>query len=76
MNSRLYFVLSTRYNEYLIMLFSIATELVLIQNMINYIFKDMIDLSVIAFIANILIYSQIKTKHTKLIKEGLSYLYL
>jgi hypothetical protein len=42
--------------------------------MINKIFKDMINLSVITYIDNILIYNQMKEAHKKLIKDILSYL--
>jgi hypothetical protein len=40
--------------------------------MINEIFKDMIDLEVVTYIYNILIYGQTKEEHEKLIKEVLS----
>jgi hypothetical protein len=43
--------------------------------MINEIFKDMIDLGIIAYIDDILIYSQTKEEHEKLIKEVLSRLH-
>jgi hypothetical protein len=39
------------------MLFGMANTLASFQNMINEIFKDMIDLGIIAYIDNILIYS-------------------
>jgi hypothetical protein len=40
--------------------------------MINEIFKDMIDLGIIAYIDNKLIYSQTKEKHEKLLKDVFS----
>jgi chromosome condensin MukBEF complex kleisin-like MukF subunit len=42
------------------------------QNMINKIYKDMIDLAVVAYIDDILLYSQTEEEHEKLVKEGLS----
>jgi DNA integrity scanning protein DisA with diadenylate cyclase activity len=42
------------------------------QNMINEIFKDMIDLGIVTDIDNKLIYSQTKEKHEKLVKEVFS----
>jgi hypothetical protein len=57
------------------MLFGMATALASFQNMINEIFKDMIDLGIIAYIDDILIFSQIKEEHEKLVKEVLSHLY-
>jgi hypothetical protein len=43
------------------------------QNMIHEIFKDMIDLGIVAYIDDILIYSQTKEEHEKLVKEVLIY---
>jgi hypothetical protein len=62
------------YYEYLIMLVKIANAPTLFQHITNEIFKDMIDHNVIAYIANIFIYSQIKEEHKKLGKEVLTYL--
>jgi hypothetical protein len=42
--------------------------------MIDKIFKDMIDLGIIAYINDILIYSKTKEEYEKLIKEVLSHL--
>jgi hypothetical protein len=47
------------------MLFGIANTLASFQNMINEIFKDMIDLSIITYIDDILIYSQTKKEHMR-----------
>jgi hypothetical protein len=44
------------------------------QNMFNEMFHDMIDLGIVTYINNILIYSPIKDEHEKLIKEVLSHL--
>jgi hypothetical protein len=42
------------------------------QNMINKIFKDMIDLGIVTYIDDILIYSPTKEEHDKIVKELLS----
>jgi hypothetical protein len=52
--------------------FGMATALALFQNIIIEIFNDMIDLDVDTYIDDILIYSQIKEEHKKLVKEVLS----
>ena len=64
----------TRYGhyEYLVMPFGMANAPASFQNMINDIFKDMIDLGVVAYIDDILIYSQTKEEHERLVKEVLS----
>jgi hypothetical protein len=64
----------TRYRlyEYLVIPLGIADAPALFQNMINEIFKNMIDLGVVAYIDDILIYSQTEEEHEKLIKEVLS----
>jgi thymidylate synthase len=54
--------------------FGIANAPASFQNMINNIFKDMIDLGVVANIDNIHIYSQTKEEYEKLVKEVLSHL--
>jgi chaperone required for assembly of F1-ATPase len=59
---------------YLVTPFRIATALALFQNMIKEIFKDIIDHGIIADINDILIYSQTKEKHERLVKEVLSFL--
>jgi uncharacterized membrane protein len=52
--------------------FGIANALASFQTMINEMFKDMIDLGVVAYIDNILIYSPTKEDNEKLVKEVLS----
>jgi hypothetical protein len=52
--------------------FGMANAPASFQNMINAIFKDMINLGVVAYIDDILIYSQTKEEHEKLIKEVFS----
>jgi hypothetical protein len=54
------------------MLFGMANAPVSFQNMINKIFKDMIDLGIVTYIDDILIYSQTKEEHERYIKEILS----
>jgi hypothetical protein len=44
------------------------------QNMINEIFKDMIDLGIVTYIDDILIYSRTKEEDERLVKEVLSHL--
>jgi hypothetical protein len=61
-----------RHSEYLVMPFGMVNAPASFQNMINQIFNDMIDLSVIAYIDDILIYSQTKGEHERLVKEVLS----
>jgi hypothetical protein len=64
-------VLRTRYghHEYLGMPFGMTNTPASFQNMIIIIFKDMIDLSIIIYIDDILIYSQTKEEHEKLVKR-------
>jgi hypothetical protein len=60
-----------RYYEYLVMPVGMANAPASFQNMLNEIFKDMIDIGIVAYIDDILIYSQTKEEHEKLIKEAL-----
>jgi hypothetical protein len=60
------------YYEYLVMLFGIANASALFPTINNEIFKDMINLSIVTYIDDILIYSQNKEEYEKLIKEVLS----
>jgi hypothetical protein len=66
--------LRTRYGhyEYMVMPFGMVNAPASFQNMINKIYKDMIDLAVVAYIDDILLYSQTEEEHEKLVKEGLS----
>jgi hypothetical protein len=68
------FKTSYGYYEYLVMAFRMTNAPASFQNMINEIFKDMINLGVVAYIDDTLIYSQTKQEHEKLIKEVLSHL--
>jgi hypothetical protein len=60
------------YYEYVVMLFGIGNASMSFRNMINTIFKHMIDLGILTYIDNIFIYSQTKEEHERLIKEVLS----
>jgi hypothetical protein len=59
------------YYKYLVMPVGMANAPASFQNMINEIFKDMIDLGVVTYIDDVLIYSQTKEKHEKVVKEVL-----
>jgi hypothetical protein len=59
------------YYEYLVMPFRIANAPASFQSMINKILKDMIDLGVVNYINDILIYSQTKEEYEMLINEVL-----
>jgi hypothetical protein len=61
-----------RYYEYLVIPFRMANAYVSFQNMINQIFKNIIDLGVFSYIDDILIYSQTMEEHERLVKEVLS----
>jgi hypothetical protein len=52
--------------------FGLANAAASFQNMVNEIFKHMIDLSIVTYIDDILIYSQTKEEYEKLVKEVLS----
>jgi hypothetical protein len=65
------FRIRDRHHEYLVMPFGMANALASFYNMINEIFKDMIDLGIVAYIDDILIYSQTNEEHERLIKEVL-----
>jgi hypothetical protein len=54
------------------MAFGIANAPASFQNMINEILKEMIDLGIVTYIDDILIYSQTNVEHERLIKEVLS----
>jgi hypothetical protein len=54
------------------MLFGMVNAPESFQNMINEILNDMIDLSVVAYINDFLIYSQTKVENERLVKEVLS----
>jgi hypothetical protein len=63
---------SDGYYEYLVMPFGMANAPASFQIMINEIFKDMIDLGIVTYIDDILIYSPTKEEHDKIVKELLS----
>jgi hypothetical protein len=57
--------------EFLVMLFGLSNAPATFQDMMNYIFRDMLDQGVIADIDNVLIYAETEEKHDELIKEVL-----
>jgi hypothetical protein len=61
------------YYEVMVMPYGMADALSSFQNIINQIVKDMIDLSVIAYIDDILIFTQTNKEYEKLIKRVLSH---
>ena len=65
---------STRYGhfEYLVMPFGLANAPATFQNMMNEIFKDMIDLGVVTYLDDILIYSENEADHIEFVKRELS----
>jgi hypothetical protein len=65
--SKTAFCTKYKYYEYLVLLFGIADTLASFQNIINKIIKDIINLVIVTYIYNIVIYSQTKEKHKILI---------
>ena len=63
----------TRYGlfEYKVMPFGLANTSATFQNMMNEIFRDMIDLGVIIYLDDILIYSENEQDHVALVKRVL-----
>jgi hypothetical protein len=57
--------------EFLVMPFGLSNAPATFQDMMNHIFRDMLDQGVIAYIDNVLIYAEIEEKHDELIKEVL-----
>ena len=60
--------------EYLFMPFGLANALATFQNMMNDIFKDMIDIGIVIYLYDILIYSKKEADHIALVKRVLSHL--
>ena len=58
--------------EYLVMTFGLANAPTTFQNMIHDIFKDMIDLGVVIYLDDILIYAENEADHLALVKRVLS----
>jgi hypothetical protein len=69
------FCTTFEYYDYLVILFRIANISVLFQNIINKIFKDIINLSIVTYINNIHIYSQLNEEYKKFFKEIYSHLH-
>jgi hypothetical protein len=57
--------------EFLVMLFALTNTPATFQDMMNHIFRDMLDQGVIAYIDDVLIHAETEEKHNKLIKEVL-----
>jgi hypothetical protein len=57
--------------EFLVMPFGLTNIPATFQDMMNHIFRDMLDQGVIAYIDDILIYAEIEEKHDELVKEVL-----
>ena len=66
----------TRYGlfEYKVMSFGLANTSATFQNMMNEIFRDMIDLGVVIYLDDILIYSENEQDHVALVKRVLEHL--
>jgi hypothetical protein len=57
--------------EFLVMPFGLTNALATFQDMMNHIFRDMLDQGVIAYIDDILIYAETEEEHDELVKEVL-----
>jgi hypothetical protein len=57
--------------EFLVMPFGLTNAPATFQDMINHIFRDMLDQGVIAYIDDILIYAETEEQHDELVKEVL-----
>jgi len=57
--------------EFLVMLFGLTNAPATFQDMMNYIFRDMIDLGLLAYIDNLLIYTKTEEEHDTIVKEVL-----
>jgi hypothetical protein len=60
-----------RLYEFLVMPFGLSNTPATFQDMMNHIFRDMLDQGVIAYIDDVLIYAEIEEKYDKLVKEVL-----
>jgi len=67
----------TRYGlyEFLVMLFGLTNAPATFQDMMNHIFRDMIDLGLLAYIDDLLIYAKTKEEHDRIVKEVLQRLW-
>jgi hypothetical protein len=57
--------------EFLVMPFGLTNALATFQDMMNHIFRDILDQGVIAYIDDVLIYAETEEKHDELVKEVL-----
>jgi hypothetical protein len=69
-------VFKTQYRlyEYTVMPFGLSNTPATFQNMMNYIFQDLLDLGLIVYLDDILIYAEIEEEHDCIITNILKYL--
>jgi hypothetical protein len=63
-----------RLYEYTIMPFGLSNAPATFQNMMNYIFQDLLDLGLIVYLDNILIYAKTEEEHIHIVTKVLKYL--
>jgi hypothetical protein len=63
-----------RLYEYTVMPFGLSNAPATFQNMINHIFRDLLDLGFIVYLDDILIYAEIEEEHNHIVTEVLKYL--
>ena len=74
MNGKQHFVPANGLFEYKVMPFGLANAPATFQNMMNEFFRDMIDLGVVIYLDDILIYSEKQQDHVALVKRVLKHL--
>jgi hypothetical protein len=60
--------------EYTIMPFGLSNAPATFQNMMNYIFQDLLDLGLIIYLDDVLIYAETEEEHNRIVTEVLKYL--
>jgi hypothetical protein len=65
------FKIQYRLYEYTVMPFRLSNALATFQNMMNYIFQDLLALGLIVYLDNILIYAKTEEEHNRIITEVL-----
>jgi hypothetical protein len=63
-----------RLYEYTVMPFGLSNAPATFQNMMNYIFRDLLDLGLIVYLDDILIYAETEEEHDRIITEVLKHL--
>jgi hypothetical protein len=71
---KIVFKISYRLYEYTIMPFGLSNTPVTFQNIMNYIFQDLLDLGLIVYLDDILIYAEIEEQHDCIVTKVLKYL--